>query len=353
MKSEKISIAIPAYNRVDEFIELLDSVLLQSTLPYEVVVCEDVSPSRFAISQVCADYAVKFNEKNVIFSYFENDVNLGYDANIRKCIEVIKGDWCVLMGNDDILLPNAIEEIERYIDRNDVSFISRTFVRFTKVKSPALGISSICDTDQIFSHLNSSSRYIFRTAGFVGGLVIKKSFALLHSTSKFDGTLYYQIYLAAHAFCNSGIGYISKPIIGGRADNPPMFGSASNHDSFHVPGRYSAKARVHMWLSVLDIALSVGKVYKINLIDDLRYELKFRQSFHVFEMNTSGDKSELNLLKAEFIKADLFYHPLPVFLFYLNYYFGSFSGYFYKFARYLMQSNKNIFYRNSYPWLKY
>lgn len=338
MAGRSISVVVPAFNRPSELGELLDSVLAQGVLPDEVLICEDNSPQRAEIRSVCEEYADKFSEKGIRFNYVENEDNLGYDKNLRKCLESACSDWALILGNDDILLPDGIRELRKYISENSVDFVSRAFVRFNISVTSPLGVSSISDHDVIFSRNNAPPRMIFRAAGFVGGLAVRTEFARRLSTDEFDGGLYYQIYLAAVAFCEEGIGYISSPIVGGRADNPPMFGSSASDSDVHVPGSYTAKGRARMWKAVLQIVERVGFEHNLDLRKDIKRELTVRQSFHVFEMNAKSSRSELKNLKTALSELGLFSHPLPITLYWLDYLFGRRATVFYKLCRKLIQS---------------
>jgi len=332
-----VGIVIPAYNRPRELGELLDSVLAQSRLPDSVLVCEDHSPMRLEVTELCESYKGVFSSRGIKLIYVENEINLGYDKNLRKSIEIADTDWVVVMGNDDLLLANAVEDVIKFISSNDVDFASRTFLRFTKSINAPLGTSSLSKLDSVFTQSNSSAGMVFRSAGFVGGLVIRTSFAKSISCSHFDGSLYYQIYLAANAYCGKGIGYISTPIVGGRADNPPMFGGAEDDGGVHIPGSYTAQGRARMWRGVLDIAQSVGDQHQRDLVSDIRRELEIRQSFHVFEMNAVSSRQELKSLRDALVNLGLFSHPLPRILFWMNYTLGRKAIPVYRMCRRILQ----------------
>lgn len=332
-----LAIVIPAYNRPIELGELLESTLSQTRMPNKVIVCEDKSPLRDDVRAVCESYRAPLSRKGIELLYLENETNLGYDKNLRKCIELADTDWALIMGNDDVLLPNATRDVIEYVSSNDVDFVSRTFHRFNEsIKSP-IGTSSLSRQNTIFGRSGAPSRMVFRAAGFVGGLVVRTDFARSISSSEFDGSLYYQIYLAASAYCGKGIGYIANPIIGGRADNPPMFGGAEDDGGVHVPGSYTAKGRARMWKGVLDIAASVGDRFQCDLLGDIRKELEVRQSFHVFEMNAVSSRQELKELRDALVQLNLFSHPLPRSLFWLDYFLGRRAVPIYKLCRRVLQ----------------
>lgn len=331
------TIAIPAYGRPVEFEELLQSILAMDKLPQEVVICEDFSKQRNIITDIVNQYRQKFQNSSIELNYIENPVNLGYDANIRKLIHVSSYKWVILIGNDDLFLKDSLLTIDEYCSHNpDLAMVSRSFLRFEKSINDIIGVSKNFEKDTIVKQ-GDPVKYIFRICGFVGGLIVRREWAIPFETDKYDGSLFYQIYLSAHAYNTKGIGYIAKPCVGARTGNPPLFGESEKDSNVHIPGSYSAEGRAAMWSGILKIAKDVGNVYNVNLIDGLRHELMTRQSFHVFEMNAGADKATLKKLKDSLCKIGLYDNIVPKFFYSLNYYLGRKSGYFYKIIRKVIQ----------------
>lgn len=339
IEARDISIVVPAYNRSSELFELLESVLRQSVMPGEVLIVEDHSPEREKIRTICERYTSIFEAHQVKLSYVENEHNLGFDRNLRKCLRLPKGKWALLLGNDDLLLPSAIEASVKFLSTYHVLVASRTFVRFEHDVSQPLGVSRICDQDAVFKQGISSSKMVFRSGAFIGGLLFNVEFCRENETDRYDGTLYYQIYLFALAFCKSGIGYISQQTAGGRAGNPPMFGASDNENAVHVPGGFTAAGRGKMWESVLKIVKDVERLFEVNLQDDIRHELAVRQSFHIFEMNAGAGYKANRDLARELNRLGLFMHPVPMVFFGLNVLFGARTLKFYAYMRRIFQSN--------------
>lgn len=307
-----ISVAIPAYARYRELVELLESIYKQTVLPAEITICEDNSPERELIRRVVREWQERFTAEGCVISYKENDHNLGYDGNLRTLISSSHCPWVMLIGNDDILLEPCVERAEDFIrKRHDISMISRSFLRFETDHLSPLGTSKISSTDRVFNSTNSSPGMILRSCAFFGGLIVNREWALDHATDRYDGTLYYQIYLASVAFCGNGIGYIAQPVVGARVSNPPLFGSAPSEKDVHVPGSYTPKGRAKMWAAILRIAEDVGQQYNINLHAGIKAELKKRSTFHVFEMMAGSDRRKLAEMRDELVKLDLFDHLVP------------------------------------------
>lgn len=327
------SIAIPAYGRPVEFEDLLKSILDMEKFPNEVVICEDFSKQRPEIEAIVKRYTPLFSKNNIELNYIENEVNLGYDANVRKLIHVSNYKWVILMGNDDLFLKDSITTIDDYCTKNpEVAMVSRTFLRFKDDLNTILGVSSNFKEDTIVKK-GDPSKYIFRICGFVGGLIVRRDWAIPFETDKYDGSLFYQIYLSAHAYCTNGIGYIAKPTVAARTGNPPLFGESQKDSKVHIPGSYSAEGRASMWKGVLTIGEEVGNFYNVNLVDGLRQELMTRQSFHVFEMNVGASKETLKKLRSALSEIGLYDNIIPKFLYNLNYLLGDKAIYFYNAVR--------------------
>ena len=337
ISKQDISVVVPAYNRPDELRELLRSVLNQTMVPGEIVIVEDCSPEREALREVCRSLAAECARAGIRLNLIENEVNLGFDRNLRKCLGAPTTAWALLLGNDDLLLPNAIEDTTKFLATHDVDVASRSFVRFSDDINTPLGVSRVTDTDTVFKAGEASSGMIFRTGAFMGGLVFNVEFCRRHESTAYDGTLYYQIYLFALAFCSKGIGYIAAPIAAGRSGNPPMFGSADNEKGVHVPGAYTAAGRSKMWQGVLSIIGDRQAASGIALLPQIRQELMARQAFHIFEMNAGAGRGPNGDLRRELKRLDLFDHPVPRFFYTLNVVLGRHALHVYRLCRILMQ----------------
>lgn len=106
MDTVQLSICIPTYNRADYLKNLLDSILIQkTTLKFEVRIQDNDSSdhTKDIVSDFCRNFPYCVYEKN--------DHNLGGKVNIRKCTESAIGKYLLIIGDDDILISDAIEQI--------------------------------------------------------------------------------------------------------------------------------------------------------------------------------------------------------------------------------------------------
>ena len=123
-----ISICIPAYSRAIYLAPLLRSIFDQNSFNFEIVIAEDCSPERDQITDIVMQFESEFPG---IIRYELNKENLGYDANIRRLIELSKGDYCLFLGNDDLLAPNALQALSEILQRfSNCGVIVRTYATF-------------------------------------------------------------------------------------------------------------------------------------------------------------------------------------------------------------------------------
>ncbi len=100
--SNKLSICIPTYNRARYLAETLDNVIAQATDEVEIVVSDNASPDD------TAEIVKSRQEKFPRLTYFRQPENLGADRNYLQSVALASGEWCWLLGDDDLLEPGAI-----------------------------------------------------------------------------------------------------------------------------------------------------------------------------------------------------------------------------------------------------
>ncbi|MDO9375073.1 MAG: glycosyltransferase family 2 protein [Ferruginibacter sp.] len=89
-----ISICIPAYKRIKDLKQLLDSINVQTFKDFEVIVTDD-SPD-----DTVRKFLVEYNPDFKLV-YFKNDPVLGTPENWNEGIRKATGDWIKIMHDDD------------------------------------------------------------------------------------------------------------------------------------------------------------------------------------------------------------------------------------------------------------
>jgi glycosyltransferase involved in cell wall biosynthesis len=91
-----ISIALCTYNGSDFLREQLDSILAQSLNHWEIVVVDDCSQDDTQV--ILKTYA----DRDVRFTVYYNDKNLGYNKNFERALGLCKGEFIAICDQDDI-----------------------------------------------------------------------------------------------------------------------------------------------------------------------------------------------------------------------------------------------------------
>lgn len=107
---EKISIAIATYNGEKYLSKLLDSLLVQTVLPDEIIVSDDCSKDNTV--QILEDYS-----KKLPIRILSNEINLGVNKNFEKAVGMCSGDYILICDQDDVWFPNNIEEKIRILKK--------------------------------------------------------------------------------------------------------------------------------------------------------------------------------------------------------------------------------------------
>ena len=103
-----VSVIIPTYNRKHTLKRAIQSVYMQSLLPYEVIVVDDGSNDG-------TKEWVKQKYTNVKYIYQKNS---GVSSARNKGIKIARGDWIALLDSDDEWLPNKLNEQTNKIKSN-------------------------------------------------------------------------------------------------------------------------------------------------------------------------------------------------------------------------------------------
>lgn len=244
MRRPQFTVCIPAYNRAHHLGTLLDSVLGQNYDSFEILICEDVSPERPQIAAIAAEYALNHPGK---IRYVENSENLGYDANIRRLVELAHGEFCFFMGNDDLMCAGALAHVAELIQRTpNVGLVLKSYSWFDGDPANINQTVRYFSEERVFSSGKDAISVCYRRAGVISGYIVHRDSAASAATAEFDGSLYYQMHLTASVLREKQ--GISTPmvLVLCRNGEPPDFGNSEAEKKIYTPGRYTPQARLSM-----------------------------------------------------------------------------------------------------------
>lgn len=232
MEEKLFSICIPSYNRPTEIRRLLDSIDTTHINEIEIVVCEDKAPKREEVRKQVLDYKSKTQYE---VNYIENEVNCGYDKNLRNLIRAAKGHFIMFMGDDDLFMPGAFDKFFDFAKEHaDCGYILRSY-RNNYADGSHEDFRYFSE-DKVFPASKETYVALFDKSVFVSGFTIRREYAIEFESDKFDSSLLYQMYLLAETCYKYPSAYsrilITQAIEGGT----PFFGSSESEKVIYTPG---------------------------------------------------------------------------------------------------------------------
>ena len=307
--SALISVCIPAYNRAALLPPLLESILSQDYDLFEIVICEDDSPERMAIAEVVSRYFVTHPGR---IRLFENEQNLGYDRNLRRLVEMAQGDYCMFMGNDDLLAPGALRCVASAIARHpDVGVVVRSYASFDDDPAHINQEFRYFDTERFFPAGAESIVTVFRRCVVISGVTLHRRLAQSFATADLNGTLLYQIYLAARITGRMNAVFVPQIIALYRNGGIPDFGHAESERGKFVPKTRTIESSLHFMRGMLQVAQYVEDTDKVPIRDAILHDIS-RYSYPVLSIQASRPLREFlgyanDLRRLGFARSSMFY----------------------------------------------
>jgi len=111
MEKPILSIAIPTYNRREKLVRLVTSLRPMLTSQVYLLVVDNDSdyPVHDALQEVTKNIPAS------LFTIVKNKTNVGANPNVLRCFELVTTEWVWIIGDDDLLYPEAIETVIKAI----------------------------------------------------------------------------------------------------------------------------------------------------------------------------------------------------------------------------------------------
>lgn len=252
-----ISVCIPAYNRAQLLPALLDSIFNQGFSDMEVVIAEDGSPERDEIRRVAQEYEKRYPGR---LFYHENATNLGYDGNLRRLIELARGEYVLFMGNDDLLAEGALVSVSDAVQTYpNVGVVLRTYDSFDDDPAMPVQVFRYFDSEGFFPAGQRTIVTFFRRCVFISGMVVGRESAHRYATDRFDGTLLYQQHLIGQILANENGVYLPQILSHHRLGGTPDFGNSVVEKRLFIPRAQTPESSVHFMRGMLRIAADLER----------------------------------------------------------------------------------------------
>jgi len=265
MSRPLLSVIVPTYGRWQHIGPLLDSVMAQEFHDWECVIAEDGSPNQEKIRQIAAEYSAR-TEGRVRFH--ANPETLGYDGNFRKLVELARGRFLFVMGDDDFVAPGAFEAVAGAIDRYpNMGAILRAFAVFVDTPDNIVQVNRYYAHECSFPAGPPAIVACFRRFVAMSGLVLDRDLAQACATDRWDGTLFYQQWLAGNILAQKDAVYLPDLLAYFRRGAPPVFGTAKAEQGMFTPGSQPPDTDLRMVGALMKIARAVEAERGVKISD--------------------------------------------------------------------------------------
>lgn len=122
--SSKVSVLMGIYNCEKTLGRAIESVLNQSYVNWELIMCDDGSnDSTYEIAKI---YEEKYPDKIILL---KNHENKGLNITLNKCLAMAKGEYIARQDADDCSLPKRFTKQVEYLNNNrECAFVSTSMV---------------------------------------------------------------------------------------------------------------------------------------------------------------------------------------------------------------------------------
>lgn len=117
VRGMKIDILMATYNGEKYVREQIDSILHQTFKDFCLIICDDCSKD--GTWNILEEYAKKDSRVKIM----KNEKNLGYNKNFEKLLGQVTAEYFMLSDQDDVWLPNKVEESYQKITSEQLSLV--------------------------------------------------------------------------------------------------------------------------------------------------------------------------------------------------------------------------------------
>lgn len=190
MRSSKsiLTIAIPTYNRSKSLEKTLNYLKKENDVSFEILISDNCS------SDDTKELVERFVKSMPNLNYHRNDNNLGYSGNILKLYELSKTRYIWFLSDDEVILPNAIENILESLSKYKASV---TLFNHIRVDPFNRKLTDGVEKDVLYNRREDLVDYapIIRSC-FISVVVIEKSLSLEEVKKVYDkNNVYFQLSL--------------------------------------------------------------------------------------------------------------------------------------------------------------
>lgn len=206
MPSPKVSVCIPTFNRAHFLPDAIASVLAQTYRDFELIISDNASSDR--TQELLASYS------DPRIRVHRNAANIGLVGNFRRCFELARGEYAVILGSDDYWDPVLLARLLPLLDEHPRVLLAQsggTIV--TQEKQPLR--THILPLERITPGLEYFRRIMMDELpdGFLSGTLFRMS--AVHRVGSFDARLpnTQDFALVARLALEGDFGFVAEPLV--------------------------------------------------------------------------------------------------------------------------------------------
>jgi glycosyltransferase involved in cell wall biosynthesis len=200
------SICVPQYSRVKHLIHALNELQYSSFKNFEVCISDDMSPEH-----EYQELAAWLKQSSLQYQLHRRESSGRYDINLRTSLGLAKGEYLVLMGNDDCFESHdSLEQLKQKLEQNNLpDILIPNYQGFSDGE-----IVKRVNVERLYEGGVESAKVLYRSFAFVSGLIFKRKIFNNYDSDRWDGTEMYQMGVGCAAILDGAITLtILAPII--------------------------------------------------------------------------------------------------------------------------------------------
>lgn len=205
----KLSICIATYNRGSVIGETLECILPQLSDECELVIADGASPDN---TQAVVE---SYQARSPHLRYVRLSEKGGVDQDYCKCVEAAQGEFCWLMTDDDVIVPDAVELILSKL-RDGLDLVVVNASAHTEDFSQTLSERRLnVYEDRVFTKAEFAdfAAVTGQLLSFIGAVVIRRSVFQSREKEPYFGTEFIHIGVMFQKVLEGDVYLISRPLI--------------------------------------------------------------------------------------------------------------------------------------------
>ncbi|GEM_PF-3604122 len=181
----KLSFCIPSLNRLDYLIHAVNSICKYKDLSHQFEICiynNNSDVSYLELEELLFRYASTYQ-----INYLKGEIRLPVDRSMQTVTAMAKGEYLFLLGDDDFLLENGVENIIKLIDKSefDLAVYNATILHErNQTKSQMFNIKS-----GVYNNLDEALILLKNYCSY-GNILIKRKFLSKENFDYLNGTFH-------------------------------------------------------------------------------------------------------------------------------------------------------------------